>query len=335
MNLAILASGMTTGVGLSAPAACAAIRCGVTSVVETKFMIRGQWVMGCMVPLANPRRGVAKLVQMLVPALRECLAAASAKQAQIPLVLCLSEAERPGRLDDLDEEILNALRAELGEFHPSSAIVAKGKVSGAHALQMARNLIQNERVPCVLIAGVDSYLTAATIEAYFAKRRLLTEDNSDGFIPGEAAAAVLLGPSKGGAEMLIRGIGFAQEKSVIDGDEPLRGDGMAQAFRAACTDGGCTLDEVDYRLTDLNGEQFYFKEAALAIARTIRKVKPVFDLWHPVDCVGEIGAAIGPCVFAVALAAARKNYAPGRGVLCHFANDDGQRAAVILQDRKG
>ena len=33
----------------------------------------------------------------------------------------------------------------------------------------------------------------------------------------------------------------------------------------------------------------------------------------------------------LALAAARKGYAPGPGVLCHFSNDDGKRAAMILR----
>jgi len=106
-----------------------------------------------------------------------------------------------------------------------------------------------------------------------------------------------------------------------------------QAFRAALADAGCTFDQVDYRIADVSGEQYGFREAALAIGRTIRKVKAKFDLWNPADCVGEVGAAIGPLLLGVALAAARKGYAPGPGVLCHLANDDGARAALILAYR--
>jgi 3-oxoacyl-[acyl-carrier-protein] synthase-1 len=90
------------------------------------------------------------------------------------------------------------------------------------------------------------------------------------------------------------------------------------------------LADTDYRLTDLNGTQYAFKEAALAMNRLLRTQKDLYEIWHPADCIGETGAAIGPCVLGVALAAARKAYAPGPGVLCHFGNEDGRRAAMIL-----
>ena len=44
----------------------------------------------------------------------------------------------------------------------------------------------------MLIAGVDSYLTAATLAAYQERDRLLGSHCQDGFIPGEGAAAVLV-----------------------------------------------------------------------------------------------------------------------------------------------
>ncbi len=41
----ILRTGMVTGVGLSAPAACAAIRCGIAAFEETRFMFDGEWLL--------------------------------------------------------------------------------------------------------------------------------------------------------------------------------------------------------------------------------------------------------------------------------------------------
>jgi len=331
MNLCLLASGMVTGVGLNSPAACAAMRCAITRVVETRFMIRGEWVMGSLVPLDGSPRGVVRLARMVVPAIRECLAAITTKQAQIPLVLIVAEPDRPGRMDDIDDSLWAAIEAEMGAFHPKSAMLPLGKAGIAQALMQARGLIQGGRVPAVLIAGVDTLLTAASINAYFEKGRLLVPDNSDGFIPGEAGTAILVGPDTGSGGLMVQGIGIAIEKATLESGDPLRGEGMANAIRAACKDGGATMDDVDYRITDLNGEQYWFKEAALAIARTIRNVKKEFDLWHPADCIGEIGAAIGPAVLAVAMAAAKKGYAAGPGVLCHFGNDDGTRAALIVR----
>ena len=90
---------------------------------------------------------------------------------------------------------------------------------------------------------------------------------------------------------------------------------------------------MDFRITDLSGEQYYFKEAALALSRTLRQRKEEFDLWHPAECTGEQGAVAGAAVIAMADAACRKAYTKGPNILSHMANDAGQRAALALQFR--
>jgi 3-oxoacyl-[acyl-carrier-protein] synthase-1 len=196
----------------------------------------------------------------------------------------------------------------------------------------ARQLIDDGH-PFCLVAGADSFLVAKTLAGYEQRQRLLTGQNSNGFIPGEAAAAVLLGPGKEQPEraLLCLGVGFGVEKATVDSEEPLRADGMAQAIRAAVDDSKCGFDKLDYRICDANGEQYRFKEASLALSRTMRVLKCMIELWHPADCIGEIGAAIVPCALGVARAAATKGYAPGKGVLCHFGNDEGPRAALVLR----
>lgn len=336
MPIAVLGAGMMTGVGFTAPAACAAMRAAISAFDETDFTFRGgEPVIGCVVPFDKPWRGIDKLAQLVVPAIQECLRIADPAQPEaIPLLLCVAEKERPGRLDELDDELLPKVLSSLGvQFHRQSTVIARGRVGGAVALDLARRLIQNERVPRCLIAGVDSFLVGPTIAAYEAKHRLLTADNSNGFIPGEAGAAALVGAagSSTGPELRCVAIGFGQEKASIESEEPLRADGLVEALRAMKADGGVTLDDADYRYSDCNGEQYAFKDDRLAITRVMRKLKDRFDHLHPADSVGEIGAAVGPCVLGMALAAARKNYAPGRGVWCHFSGDEGDRASVLLR----
>lgn len=332
--VSILASGMVTCVGLDAPSSCAAIRCAIDNFSETRFMDKGgEWIIAAQVPLEQPWRGLQKLVHMAVPAIRECLAhIGSMRPEQIPLLLGVAEKERPGRLEGLDDELFAEIQNELGvRFHPRSGVIAKGRVAGAVALAAARELIYNEKVPFCLIAGVDSYLLASTLAAYEQKSRLLTSQNSNGFIPGEAAAAVLVGRSTEKADLVCHGVGTGQENATIDSEEPLRADGLVQAIKATISDAREGFEAVDYRLTDANGEQFWFKEAALAMARTLRVRKESFYLWHTADCLGETGAAAAPCAFGTALAAARKHFAPGPGVLCHFAADNGDRIALFLR----
>ena len=334
--LAVVASGMVTAVGLSAPAACAAIRCAIDNFTETRFIDEGgKWIRGAQIPLDEPWRGFEKLVRMAVPAINECLAhRPDVPASAIPLFLCVAEPERAGRFQDVGTPLLRRIEQELGRrFHASSSIIPAGRVGGAIALATARELIHDQGAPLCLIVGVDSFLATATLGAYQSKARLLTSKNPNGFIPGEAGAAVLVGTpvNDGRPELLCLGIGAGQEPAPIESTEPFRADGMVAAFNAAMAEANLTLADVDYRLTDLNGEQYGFKEAALAMQRTLRDRKELFEIWHPADCIGETGAAVGPVVFGVALAAARKGYAPGAGVICHFAADDPRRFAVILR----
>jgi 3-oxoacyl-[acyl-carrier-protein] synthase I len=90
------------------------------------------------------------------------------------------------------------------------------------------------------------------------------------------------------------------------------------------------MHDIDYRITDLSGEQYYFKEAALALSRTLRKRKEEFDIWHPAECTGEAGALAGVSVLSVADAACRKAYTKGPAIVAHMAADAGQRAAITL-----
>jgi 3-oxoacyl-[acyl-carrier-protein] synthase-1 len=312
------------------------MRAAISGFGETRFMdAAGEWVIGCPVPLEQPWRGRAKLARLAAPSIQECLAfAGSVKPEAIPLLLCVAEKERPGRLDGLDDRLLPEVQSLLAvRLHPRSGVIARGRVGGAVAVELARKLIYDERLPRCLVAGVDSFLVGPTLEAYEAKQRLLTAKNSNGFIPGEAGTAVLLGPAgvAGGAELRCLAIGFGRERATVESEEPLRADGLVEAYRALHADGGVTLDDADYRYTDCNGEQYGFKEDRLAFNRTVRKLKARFDHLHPADSIGEVGAAVGPCVLGLALTAACKGYAPGSGVLCHFSNDDGERAAMLLR----
>lgn len=334
--VAIEHSGLVTSVGLSAPASCAAIRGKISNPSETRFIdSAGEWIMAHQVPLQQAWRGRAKLAKMAAMAIGECLEGMPrAEWAHIPLLLCVAEPERPGRQQGLDDRLFLDIQQELdAHFAPESAIVAHGRVSVAIALAQARKLIHAGKPRQVLIAAADSLLTWPTLCVYEREARLLTARNSNGFMPGEAGAALLVGPPRGKNPLLCTGIGFGIEHAHIDSGEPLRADGLATAIKGALADAGCALHDLDYRITDLSGEQHYFKEAALALSRVMRQRKEMFDIWHPAECIGETGAAAGICAIAVASAAAGKAYAPGPGILVHLANDGGQRAAAVLNFR--
>jgi 3-oxoacyl-[acyl-carrier-protein] synthase-1 len=331
--VAILGCGMMTGVGLTAEASCAAIRCALDNFQETRFIASGnEWIIGSEVPLDEPWRGIPKLARLLAGPLRECLdMIPEVPPESIPVILCVAEEDRPGRLEGLGNPLFFEACGLLGvRFHDKSRVIAQGRVGGAVALHHASRMIHEKGFRYVIVAGVDSYLIAATLRAYDERGRLLRPTNSNGFIPGEAGAALLMGPPDAGSEMVCNGFGFAMERATIESEEPLRADGMVTALQQALAAAGLTMGQIGYRMADISGEQYAFKEADLAVSRILRDRHEFQDLWHPADCIGETGAAAVPGMLAVALTAARKGYAAGDPVLAHSGNDDGRRAAIVL-----
>lgn len=334
-ELAVLKTGLVTAVGLTAPAACAAIRAKLTNPAQTRFIDSGgEWITGYPVPIADPARG-HKLATMAAAAAAQCLADVPKQDwPAIPLVLCVAERSRPGRQDGLDEQLRRELERQLGSRFASVAIIAKGRTSIGTALLEARRLIFEQELGLVLIVATDSLLEWPTLGAYERAQRVLTSNNSNGFIPGEAAAAILVGRPSGRPELLCAGLGFGTESAPYDSGLPLRADGLVAAIRGALAEADCALHDIDLRITDLSGEQYYFKEAALALTRILRQRKEEFDIWHAAECTGEVGAAAGAIALAVAEAACRKDYAPGPAILLHASNDDGERMAAVLVRKK-
>lgn len=332
--VAITAVGMVTGVGLDAPSSCAAIRCAIDGFQETRFMDDGgEWIMGCSVPLEEPWRGKTKLIKMAATAIQECLEQKPQLKAEdTPLLLCLPETERPGRVFEDDNAFFLELQQELGlEFHAKSRVIAMGRVSIGVAMQRAQGLIHDKTAKQVIIAGADSLLVGATLAEFMEREYVLTSQNSDGFIPGEAGSAIVIEPVYRSAEpqLVCYGLGFGAEAAHVDSEEPLRAEGLTTAIKQALGDAGIKMHDLDFRITDISGKQYYFKEATLALGRTLRARKEEFDIWHPADCVGEIGAAAGGVMAGVIKSACEKDYTKGYEVLLHTANDDGRRAALI------
>lgn len=333
--LAIIGSGMVTGVGLTAPASCAALQCGINNFRDTRFVdSAGEWIVASEAPLEQPWRGSEKLGRMLALVIEESFeAAATLSPDEIPIIICLSEHERPGRADNLNVRVVDSAQRLLDfDLHPSSMTMSQGRVGAAVALREARRILYEERVPAVIIAGADSYLSALTLKGYEEKRRLLTANNSNGFIPGEGASAIIVKRPLPSVEpqLVLMGLGFGVETATVESEEPLRADGLVQAIKESLREAGVDMGWLDFRITDVSGEQYSFKEASLAITRILRTHKEEFDIWHAADCIGEVGSAAGPIALNFAWHASENEYSKGDNILCHFANDDGKRAALVL-----
>jgi 3-oxoacyl-[acyl-carrier-protein] synthase I len=340
--LAVMASGMVTALGFNAASTLAALSAGISGVKDTRWVDpeSGEWLRGAKVDLPQWSFGVGKLADLVAPAIHECLVSAPHENPdEVPLLIGVSCPARPGRPRGIEESLLEEVEARLGlRRHAESRLFPLDQAGCAAALSVAHKLIGRRDIRRVIVAGVDSYLDQQMLESYVEKRRIMTPTNSNGFFPGEAGTAVLLGAagSHDADELHLVGIGFAREPATIESTEPFRAEGMTEAVKQALRGAGVALKDVAYRLTDLSGEHYKFKEATFAAGRLNGGDREVpLDLWHPVEYLGEIGAAILPCLLAQAMHASREQYAPGRLVLCHVGSDAGERAALIAQLQRG
>lgn len=334
LPLAFLGTGLVAPVGWTARACGAAFRTKLSNPVETRFVDGdGQWVVAHRVETGPAWRGLRKLAWMAALAVEEALFAIPRNMwSSIPLLLCVAETDRPGRLEGLENTLMPMIECELGVvFDARSQVVADGRVATAVALSHARMLVHHENVQHVLIAATDSLLHWNTVRHYDRAGRLFTSNNSNGFVPGEGAGALLVGAPRGDpGELVCLGLGFGIEPAPVDSGRPHRAIGLTQAIKAALADAGCGIAAVDFRVADASGEQYFFKEAALAAARLIRHPKSDFDLLQPSVCTGNQGSTSGASAIVMAASTAAALLSTGFRSIVQLANDAGERAALIV-----
>jgi 3-oxoacyl-[acyl-carrier-protein] synthase I len=338
-GMAVVATGLVCPVGLTTVSACAAIRAKVARFNDLPYFDdQGEPIVGAVVPgLKADLNRRERLVELLVWALRDCLESGGIERTdRMPLLVGLAEPSDSGASTILPVDIVRDVEARLQLRFDAQRSIAlpKGHTSAFEALRLARTMLQDSTVSACLVCGVDSCINAGTLWWLDRHRRLKTAGNSDGVIPGEAAAAVLLvrdTDGSGRAAAHVVGLGFSHEDAGVLSEEPLLGLGLAAATRSALTEASLGLHEIDFRLSDVTGEDYGFREQALVLARVLRSRREDFTFWHTADSLGDIGAAAGACQLVVAREAFRKGYAPGNRVICFTSAVSGGRAVAIVE----
>jgi 3-oxoacyl-[acyl-carrier-protein] synthase-1 len=335
-GVGVVASGMVTAVGYNAPASLCAMRAGISGVRSRAWAdpVSGEQIRCARVSLPQRWAGTRLLSDLVSPAIHECMQTLDGLTlAQIPVLVGVADPHRPGRPKDLDTRLLDDIHGRFdSRRHPASRLFAADQAGCAQALWHALHLIESGQARHVIVAGVDSFLERATLDAYVERCRVLTPANVNGFLPGEAGAAVLLAAVDDDRPGLrIAGSGHGREPATIESSQPLRAEALVLAIRTALNAAGTQFREIGLRMTDLSGEHYKFKEAMFALMRLDQapREQPL-DLWHPIEFLGEIGAAVLPCMLAWAWHALSQGYAPPGPVLCHLGSDDGQRFAWVV-----
>lgn len=334
MDITIENCGMVSSVGLHPSSACAAMRCRLNNFRETPFQLGPDAkVLGASVP-DMAARGVQRLYLMAKDALDQAAGSLNAQERlNIPLLVCLAEPTRVGRLADLDTSLHGLLRDAGYGANPLGGFFSLGKVSVVVALRYAKKLFAEEKADRALVVAVDSLLNQQTIQGLLSAKRLQGFSEQGGLIPGEGAGAMLLSSTQAATvpRLSILGIGQDTEVAQITNDLPVRGHGLKKSVEQALSQAQIQPSQLELRVADLSGETFYFEDAAMAMTR-LSAISPMpSTLWLPAESLGDTGAASGAMALAWLHEAAQRGYTSSDYALCHFSNDDGHRAALIAQ----
>ena len=151
--------------------------------------------------LEQPWRGLTKLAKMAAMAIEEALADVPRTEWQRHPAVAVRGRARAARAAGRAGRPAFARDPEANSgarFAPQSAVVAAGPRGGGGGAGAGARAARRKRDRAGLIAATDSLLTWPTLSHYERDDRLLTERNSNGFMPGEGAGALLVGAPSGG-----------------------------------------------------------------------------------------------------------------------------------------
>ncbi|MEZ4302598.1 MAG: beta-ketoacyl synthase N-terminal-like domain-containing protein [Polyangiaceae bacterium] len=322
--------GICCPVGYFTEAACAAIHARLDRFKTSEFIDDvGVRLVTSSVPLGD-LYGPPRLAAMARYAVAESLRRKALRPSRSALVLLLSDRDRTDFVPTTADTVRLSCEEEAREPFAAVEVLRGGRAGIAEAVSASRRLLSGGQAERALVVGVDSYLNPHAVNAFLRQKRLLSSEASDGFIPGEAAAALILEFGEAGVQ--IAGVGQAEDSAAVTGDEPVLGLGRSAAVRAALKDASCALDDIHFELTDISGEAFFARDLAHGMARVFSHRREHFPRVQLADHVGEVGAAAGPLSVAYLARSMPRADLPGRAALLHFANDLGLRAALVVRN---
>ncbi|MDX8490256.1 hypothetical protein RFN29_01565 [Mesorhizobium sp. VK22B] len=337
--LYVSGAGAVTAAGLNARQTVAAIRASM-SAFEEKILSEpfGAVQIVARIPTHYQLRQTDGqwLVNMAARAIREALQSGTRAAEATAILLTPPEGFRghPAYDDIAPRSFLAAVTLATGEkFHPASRALDGGAAASVGLLERAAELMEQNGVQQVLLGGVDSLVNEADLARLGQAIRLKGADNAQGMVPGEAAAFVRLtrepeGPV--GFNAAIHGVGLAQEKDSVLSDRYSQGRALLSALRDAVNGSGLSEGDINFVVSNSNGERYSGWEQLIARPRFYRTRREVLPTAYPAMTIGDVGAAGGAITLILAADSLLKDYAPGPTAVCEVASETGLRAAAVM-----
>ena len=348
MNVVIAAAGLVCAAGLSLTESAAAARARLGCMAEIPWLDRRfePFIVARVpddglpslaesltdVPL-QPRE--ARMLRLAHAALADLFAGLPADLPAVPLLLGLGEDHATLPIEPA--RFVRQLAAQAGScFEPAGSIAApRGRAAGLMALCQAASRIEAGQAEWMLVGGVDSLIDPYVLGTLDRAGRIRGETVSDGFTPGEGAAFVLLASetavrSHGRVPLArVAGCGIGSEPGHLYSDQPYLGDGLAAAVGRA-VEAAAPEAPIQTVYCSFNGERYWAREFGIARIRNAGRFAADNRMEHPAECFGDLGAAHGVSLAALAAHGLGAGYRAGP-LLAYASSDRGDRAAVVLE----
>jgi 3-oxoacyl-[acyl-carrier-protein] synthase-1 len=319
-SLAVHAIGAYTGVGADAPSTMASLLTQVQARVELSF--GNETTSGAAIAFPPKPSGTQRLLGIAGSALGEVSGADL--PWPLPLVLC---CPGPDEIPCAAEELLARLVAQEPTLVAAQAcrVFPGGRRDLPEAVAAVGKTLASSSWPFCVLLGVDSLLGPSRLAIVDHRRGLRSVERPDGVLPGEAAVALLLGPSE-------RARARPQVASLIAGQVPaasLPGAALAALVERALAEAGVQAAQVGSVLHDLTGPAGLEELHSMMSRIPLAGVRQVFA---PGDITGETGAASAILTLAVTAFFREKGVYEGAG-LAIASDETGFRSVAVVRTR--
>ena len=335
----ITAVGMLSPVGADAMMTTASIRSGISAYEESPVlnkqfnpMIMALVPEDALPPLDDELLKITltsrqqRMLRLATPAIQQLQ---DDLTESVPLMLCGPE-KLPGRRSVISDAFIKqlAVQTKVAFDIGNSYAFPEGRAAGFYALEVAMQLLESGKHNEVMIGGVDSFLDLYMLATMDSEDRILADGVMDGFAPGEAAVFIVLKPADENSAVKIFPPGIADEPGHRYADEPYKGEGLANAVSDSISK--APDNPIKTVFASFNGENFNAKEWGVAAIRNQQHFDSEFNMVHPADCYGDIGAATAPMLMALASLGLLQGHYQGPA-LVWASSEIQQRAAAYIE----
>jgi 3-oxoacyl-[acyl-carrier-protein] synthase-1 len=350
-RIVVTAMGALSPVGGNAEQTTASVKAAITAFSEYQYLYctpkDPEWdddlplYVAAVPAIESYVTGLARFIELAIPPLTETIAKAKLKRqslASTGLFIALPQFNEVTIKLGLDKLLLPQLLKRTSLQFNKAHIANEGRIGMFSLISKAIPLLISGELNHCIVGGVDTHLITEHLALLDQHWRVKSARNTDGFIPGEAAAMLMLeteahAKTRGATPLAVLGaVGAGQEPEIFASEKVSTGHGLTCALNAALAE---TKDyTVNHAYCDFNGESYYAFELGLIMSRLGNAFSNVKSLCHPADCYGDIGSASGGLLIACATNEFLKNPTKKQHALLWTSLDNGKRMALTLESYK-